>query len=242
MRHFKIKVVDLYVELTSRFALTVEICRDYLTEAPWTDFSIAVTQAEIDAKRAAFSAPLSEEQAECICLHEKFCLQLCRYDAFVMHAAAFMFRDRTYAIAAPRGVGKSTQLRLWQEKFGGEVRVINGDKPVVRLRSDGRFWIYGTPWCGKEGEQTNMSAPLCAICLLSRGTTDTASVAGERQYLDGLIRQVVFPTDERSMARGARLLARLIRTVPALSVALTPTAGAVDVTLAALTSPGRAKL
>lgn len=236
MKHFKISVAGLYVELTARFPLSAEICRDYLTDAPWTDFTVSASPEKIAKKRAAFSVPLTEEQAECICLHEEVCGHLCRYDAFVMHAAAFVFRGRTYAIVAPRGVGKSTQLHLWQEKFGSEVRVINGDKPIVRLNSDGRFWVFGTPWCGKEGEQTNMSAPLDALCLLSRGMTDAAQVVTERQYLEGLIRQVVFPTDERSMARGARLLARLIRSVPAVAVSLTPTAGAVNVTLEALAS------
>ena len=44
---------------------------------------------------------------------------------------------------------------------------MNDDKPFVRISEDGAK-IYGTPYCGKEGLNTNISVPLRAVCILER--------------------------------------------------------------------------
>ena len=178
--------------------------------------------------------PLTEEQAECICLHENLALKLVYHDAFVLHASLVSYKGKGYAIVAPRGVGKTVHTNMWKAKFGDDVTIINGDKPILRRQSDGTYLAYGTPWCGKEGQGVNAAVPLCGICLLSRGSRDLIKPVTIASYVDGIIRQVVFPTDTPSMIRGAHLLGDLIRTVPAIAAECTPTPNAAATVMRAL--------
>jgi hypothetical protein len=123
---------------------------------------------------------------------------------------------------------------MWQTRFGEDVTIVNGDKPILRRRPDGTYLAYGTPWCGKEGQGINAAVPLCGICLLSRGSRDLVKPVTVASYVDGIIRQVVFPTDTPSMIRGAHLLGDLIRTVPAIAAECTPTPNAAATVMRAL--------
>jgi len=235
MAHFKIRVADLLVDVVAKGDLTARICQPYLVDSAFTDISIYATPAQIKKKIASMPIPLTEEQAECICLHENLALKLVYHDAFVLHAALLSYKGRGYAIVAPRGVGKTVHAQMWQKRFGAEVTVINGDKPILRRQSDGTYIAYGTPWCGKEGMGVNAAVPLCGICLLARGAKDIVRPVTPEGYVSGIIRQVVFPTDTPSMIRGAHLLGDLIRTVPAIAADCTPTENAADLVMRALT-------
>ena len=224
MKHFKITVAGLYVSISARGELTYDICRPYLTDLPWSDITLYATPAQIAAKKKAMKISLTDEQAECIVLSDQLALKLLPHDAFLLHAAVIQYQDRCYAFCAPRGVGKSTHVQLWKQAFGdGLITVINGDKPIIRRQKDGRFYAYGTPWCGKERQGSPVGVPLDCITFIEQGQTDRAYTICEREYLDRLIGQVVFPADEHSMNRGAALLAAFMRQTPAAAAACTMT-------------------
>lgn len=235
---FKICVAGIFVSVRARYALSERICRPYRTDDVRSDLTLFVTTADIEKKRRSLPIGLDAEQAECICLHEQLALRLLPFDAFVLHAALLEYRGRGYAIVAPRGVGKSTHAGLWLDAFGKDVRVINGDKPIVRRAKDGRFSAYGTPWCGKEGWGVNASVPLSGICLLERGERDEARSVSEREYLEGVIGQVVFPVERATMSQSARLLAGMIRRVPAIAARCTINEQAARMVCRALTDKG----
>lgn len=234
MARFHIRVADINVEMIARGELTERICRPYLIDNGRTDLRVYTTAAQIGVKQRAMPIRLTDEQAECICLHENLSLQLLPFDAFVLHAALISYRGRGYAFVAPRMGGKTTHAKLWRARFGDDVRLINGDKPIVRWQKDGTFAAYGTPWCGKEELGENAAVPLCGVCFLSKGSEDVAREVTEREYLHMLIRQVVFPPDRSLMDRSAKLLARFIRTVPAVAAECTMTEHAAETVLRAL--------
>ncbi|MBR0443725.1 MAG: hypothetical protein IIX15_05230 [Clostridia bacterium] len=226
--NFKIRVAELNIAVSCRGTLAERICRPYMTSDARTDLRIFTTGADVARKQRELPIGLSDEQAECIALHEQLSLRLADHDAFVLHAALISYKGKGYAVVAPRGGGKTTHARFWQSAFGDEVRIINGDKPIVRLQKDGSFRAYGTPWCGKEGLGENASVSLCGICFISKGQKDSARKISEREYVDLLIGNVVFPADQGAMSRGAKLLARLIRTVPAVAAEGTMTEHAAE--------------
>jgi hypothetical protein len=80
----------------------------------------------------------------------------------------------------------------------------------------------------------NTAVPPCGICLLSRGSRDIVRPVTPEGYVNGIIRQVVFPTDPPSMIRGAHLLGDLIRTVPAIAADCTPTENAAAIVVRSL--------
>ena len=95
---------------------------------------------------------------------------LSRTGRCMFHAAAFVLEGRAYLLAADSGTGKSTQLGHLREAYGDGIRVINGDKPVLRLEADGTVTVHPSPWKGKEewGDDA-LSAPLGGTILLKQG-------------------------------------------------------------------------
>ena len=98
----------------------------------------------------------------------QFYRELLKFGGFYLHSSALEFEGRAYLFSGPSGMGKSTHSRLWQELWGDAVQVFNDDKPALR-RLDGRWFAYGTPWCGKDGINQNKKVPLAGICFLRRG-------------------------------------------------------------------------
>jgi hypothetical protein len=86
----------------------------------------------------------------------------------MLHSSAIAYRGNAYLFSGPSGVGKSTHTRQWQQTFGEAVQVFNDDKPALRY-VDGRWYAYGTPWCGKDGINQNKKVPLAGICFLKQG-------------------------------------------------------------------------
>lgn len=216
MKHFKISVAGLYVTISARGALTYDLCRSYLTDAPWSDITLYATPKEMEKKRASMPMPMTDEQAECLVLSDQLSLKLLPFQAFLLHAAVITKDDCTYAFCAPRGVGKTTHVTMWETAYGSSsITIINGDKPIIRRAKDGAFYAYGTPWCGKERRGTPTGVPLHCITFIERDTINRTLPVTHAQYVDRLIGQVVFPADPTSMNRGAALLADLIRSVPA---------------------------
>ena len=234
MSQLHIRVADIGVSLTARGALAARICQPYLSRDGRTDLRIYTTEAQIRAKQRTMPVPLTDEQAECICLHENLSLQLLPFDAFVLHAALISYQGRGYAIVAPRTGGKTTHAKLWQERFGSDVRIINGDKPIIRRQKDGTFMAYGTPWCGKEELGENAAVPLCGICFIRKSMQDAVHAVDEREYVERLIGHVVLPPERATMDRGARLMVRLVRSVPAVVADCTATPHAAEIVYQAL--------
>jgi hypothetical protein len=84
----------------------------------------------------------------------------------------------------------------------------------------------------------NAAVPLSAICLLERGERDEVRTLSEREYLQGVIGQVVFPAARDTMSQGARLLAGMIRRVPAIAAACTVSEQAARMVCRALVNKG----
>jgi hypothetical protein len=59
--------------------------------------------------------------------------------------------------------GKTTMARLWQDKPG--IVVLSDDRIILR-KSDGKIWIYGTPWHGEAMLASPSRAPLTAVYFL----------------------------------------------------------------------------
>ena len=97
----------------------------------------------------------------------QFYLELVNHNGFYLHSSAVLLDGRVYLFSGPSRAGKSTHTRLWQQIFGPEARVINDDKPAIRL-VDGKWIAYGTPWCGKDGINENASAPIAGVCFLKK--------------------------------------------------------------------------
>lgn len=219
---FTVRLCGLDVQVDNRYSHVERLCRDYVVPTAAPLFRVRVTEAEVEAYRAACGRPMTAAEAESALLYRAICGRLPAYDALLLHAAAFRMDGRGYAVSAARGVGKTTHLQAWKEIAGDRLTVINGDKPLLHRGSDGHWRMYGTPWCGKEGEQTNTSCPLNAILFLERGQVNTVTPSLPEDTAAGLLTATILPPTPALRERMADLIGRLVREVPAYRITCLP--------------------
>ena len=211
---FKIKIADLVVEIDNLHDQIEYICRDYLYKGEHCDFSIVISQKDIDDERERFkdSHLYNDAYIENICIYRQICLNLLRYDAFVMHAAVIGVDDYAYAFTAKSGTGKSTHICLWRQLLGERVYVINGDKPVLRF-IDGKLFAYGTPWCGKEMWNTNTRAELKGLCFIERGELNQIDKIEPQEAAPLIMKQILIPNDSFGVIKTFDLVDKMLKDV-----------------------------
>lgn len=157
------KIADLIVEIPEVGGLAAR-CRDYeCKEELGVDFII---RTELYPKEL-YSTEVERDSVVYMKTGAEFAGNILNYDGFYIHSSAVALDGKAYLFSGPCGIGKSTHTRLWQKKFGEAACVINDDKPVLR-RIDGTWYAYGTPWCGKDGINSNQKVPLAGVCFLKQ--------------------------------------------------------------------------
>ena len=210
-----IRIAELNIGIDNRYEYVERFCRGYIIDSGCDlDFTVAVTEDDIDGELAIATIPVSRGYAETICVYRAICDRVLReYDGFLLHAAVIEFEGRGYAFSAKSGTGKSTHIALWKKVFGDGVTVVNGDKPIVRYKN-GEFIAYGTPWCGKEGYGRNTFVPLRALCFLERAVENSIARMSPSDAVARVFNQVILPNDVESFDRMSTLLDRMLGAVP----------------------------
>ncbi len=135
------------------------------------------------------------------------------YNGLMLHASAAALGGRAYLFSGPCGRGKSTHTRLWQQTFGEAVQVFNDDKPALR-RLDGRWYAYGTPWCGKDGINLNQKWPLGGICFLEKSQENRIRRLPAAEALPLILAQTTYRLQPHSMELLLASLDSLLREIP----------------------------
>lgn len=226
---FCVRLAGITVEIDNRHNYVYEQCADYLCTDSAPAFRVSVSNAAVVDYMASCGRPMTHPEAESYLLYRRICERMPDFGVFLLHAAVVEMEGRGYAFSARRGTGKSTHTALWQSHFAGRATVINGDKPLIRKSPDGRFWAYGTPWCGKEGKQVNRKCPLTAICFLEQGKTNTVTVSSTADTAARLMEATIVPSDPLGQDRLAVLVGAAVRDVPAFTLTCRPDVEAAEV-------------
>lgn len=198
------------IRLQTRYSYVLEMCEPYLTsEKPW--FTVSASEQELLDEQA--DTDFSLDYCESICLYRKIALKLIEYDAFVLHAAVIRIGDKGFAFTGKSGAGKSTHTKLWKDYFGEKATIINGDKPVIR-KIKNQFVAFGTPWCGKEGWQTNDSVPLSSLSFIEQGKANKIHRLNTSEIVGKLFHQVLFPEKKEETLRFMELLNLFVEDIP----------------------------
>ena len=84
---------------------------------------------------------------------------------FAVHSASLLYKEKAWLFSGHSGMGKSTHTNLWHELF--QTPLLNGDLNLLGQK-DGRFLVYGLPWCGTSEIFTTETRELGGIVLLGR--------------------------------------------------------------------------
>ena len=210
-----IRIADLNICINNKYDYLEKLCRDYTvekTEAP--DMTVSVTDEQIAHEVSIAETQVSAGYAEGVCVYREICKRLpVEFGAYLFHSAVIEYKGDGFAFAAKSGTGKSTHISLWRKRFGSEVHVVNGDKPIMRFVGD-KLYAYGTPWCGKEGWQNNTSVPLKALCFVERSENNRIRRIGADEAVMLMFHQILTPSDLETVEALFPLLDRTLREVP----------------------------
>ena len=201
------KIADFKVTIKNRGGLIARLCEKYIDDFSSPDFTVAVS--DDDLLNEPTPSP-TKAYLESIAACRKLAYMLPAKDAFLLHAATFEIKGRGIAFLAKSGTGKSTHMLLWKELFGEELRVVNGDKPIVRLKDDTPF-AYGTPWCGKEGLSENRGIPLTDICFIVRSDKNETVALSPEEAVNRLFSQIIIPSGSENILKITELLDKTIK-------------------------------
>ena len=247
----KLAGVPLWLEV--RWPYTARLFADYrIDPAPEEENQYA---ALVQAADAASAQPLQvtdaeiEREQECppempqgfpldylesLAVYRRIAELLLARDVLLFHCSALELDGRAYLFTAPSGTGKSTHARLWRQVFGDRVTMINDDKPLLRRQPDGSWRVYGTPYGGKDGLQTNTSQRVCGIVLLERGTENKIEPVSARAAYPQLLAQTYHdPQQPQALLRTMDLVGEMAE-LPVYRLQCTISQQAVQTAYAAL--------
>ncbi|MCR5652865.1 MAG: hypothetical protein K6F88_03600 [Ruminococcus sp.] len=199
---FNYKIADIVFSADINYRYTFENMQDYRAdkdEIP--EFALEVTEADIENERVLSPYDVPAYVLEFTALYRKYIyIVMDRYDAFFFHCSAICVDNQAIMFTAQSGTGKSTHRNIWIKNFGDRVTVINDDKPIVR-KIDGVFYVYGTPWKGKEGFGENIRVPAKALCFLSRAEQNSIGPIDTISIVSKMLNQTVRPSQPELMGK-----------------------------------------
>lgn len=155
---------------------------------------------------------LTLEECEYIYTGDAYYRELILRGGLLLHASAVALDGKAYLFSAPSGTGKSTHTHLWLDLFKEKAKIINDDKPAIRL-IDGKFYACGTPWSGKTDESANEQISLQAIAYIIRSQDNHINKAAPQKAIKYILDQTLRPTGRDSMEKLLSLLDKLLTQV-----------------------------
>lgn len=216
---FTIRLAETDIGIDNRYDFVQRQCAGYLSTGT-PAFTVSVSEEEIREEWEKSTPEVKNSRrdkfgySESISIYRKICYTMPLYDALLLHSAALSAHGGAYLFSAPSGTGKTTHLKLWMRTHPGEVTIINGDKPLLKKQPDGSFTVYGTPWSGKEGWQSNISAPLKGLCFLRRGEVNAIRRLDEKESADRVMKQIVYPKDPAALTKTLMLSNDILYSAP----------------------------
>ena len=212
-----------------QYPYTEKLFEGYKTEEQGA--KIRVSREEIERERTPEQDwPMG--YLESLAIYRKICEQLVLKNVLLFHSSAIEFEKKAILFTGPSGTGKTTQTRNWKKVFHDQVRILNGDKPLVKVEPDA-VTVFGTPYAGKEGYQTNASAPVRCIVILNQAKENKVVRLSSKEAFPVLLSQTFKPVDSAAVVKTLNLVQTLSQ-VPIYRLECNLSLDAVKVLLQAL--------
>ncbi len=208
------RIADLNIKIEPKYENTSNRISAYLCNERHFDFDASATQAEINDYYNSNGGQFSTAACESSIILSKICQKVLEsYQGFFFHSSCLMLDGQAYVFSAKSGTGKSTHTALWRKHFGSRVTMINDDKPIIR-KTNGKFFVYGTPWMGKSNIGNNVSAPIKAVYILRRGSENKAVRIKPGDVFKEILEATVIPTEKAAMSELLALLDEFFSETP----------------------------
>jgi len=213
MTFFNITLARVPIYIKCLFPSTEVFCKNYLTEEKGK-YSVAINKEDIEYEKKISIYEAPDRYLETLALYRKIAELMIDENVLLFHCSALELDGDAYLFCGPSGAGKSTHARLWRETFiDKNVHVINDDKPLIRFEN-GKVYVFGTPWDGKERLSENRSAPIKGICFLNQSKINKITKITGTEALPLLMKQTYRSTDRNRLIKTIGLLNILCTRVP----------------------------
>ena len=155
------------------------------------------------------------------------------FGGFMLHSSAVVMDGKAYLFTADSGTGKSTHTSLWQKAFGEKARILNDDKPAIRIGEKG-IYACGTPWSGKTDLNINEIVPIGAIGFLERSENNRIERKQGGEVLNKLLKQTVRPPQMAEMDALLKYVDIVLKEVPVYSLGVNMTEDAAKMAFEAM--------
>lgn len=211
---FVYKIADIVFGADINYKYTYNVMRDYLApQGAEPEFCFKINREDLLREHQLSPHKLPDYAYESTAVYRKYIyVVLEKYDAFFFHCSAISVHNQAVMFTAQSGTGKSTHRNLWTKNFGDRVAVINDDKPIIR-RIDGRYYVFGTPWQGKEDLGANVKVEAKALCFLSRSDVNSIAPINPACIISKILNQTVRPNQAHLMSRLLELLDGFLKQV-----------------------------
>lgn len=211
---FAYKIADVVFNVNAIYKNTHRYMADYLAEkGEIPEFTVSITQEDLAYEKQVSSYDLPDYAYEFTAVYRKLLYVLLeKYDAFFFHCSSIAIENKAVMFTAKSGTGKSTHRNLWLKAFGDKVTVINDDKPIIR-KIDGVYYVYGTPWMGKEGMGNNVRVPAAALCFLSRSDENSIGKIDTFSVISKAMNQTIRPDNPKLMSNFLELFDGFLKQV-----------------------------
>ena len=213
-RRYTGKIGQVELQFQFRFDDTFRYFKNWLSECKdECSDPVHVTQQDFDDQKRW--GLVENPYAEFLLSAYRACDELLKYNRCIFHGAVFLWRGKAFIFTAHSGTGKSTQLFNWEKLYGDEIKIMNGDKPVLYSESN-RVMVYPSPWKGKEGlGDDSLSAPLGGIIILEQGKKNQIERLIPQKSIPQLFRRILFTVEtEESVHRAAAMIEAIVMNVP----------------------------
>ena len=152
---------------------------------------------------------------------------LARERGMIVHASGIDDGDRGMLFVGESGAGKSTLSNLWFRDNGGAV--FSDDRIILRKKSEGAYWMYGTPWHGEARYVSSRSARLAHIYFLQH---DKKNAVRSLNRADTVVEflKASFPPfwDNQGLEFAMAFLSALTEAVPCQALSFRPDLEIID--------------
>ena len=156
---------------------------------------------------------LNRSECEYLYMGASFYNCLIEFGGFMLHSSAVAYKGHAYLFSADCGTGKSTHTGLWLKAFGEDAKILNDDKPAIRIMNDGIF-AYGTPWSGKNNINEDIKVPVKGLCFLHRSAKNEITRISPKEIVPEMIKQLQRPTDVTRMDKLFESMEFVLNNVP----------------------------
>lgn len=146
--------------------------------------------------------------------------RMLEHGGIFLHASFIEVGGQAILFTAPKQTGKSTQAELWHRYR--EAEIINGDRALVR-KKNGKWYAWGSPYCGTSDICLNRELPIRAIVILSQAEENTARRVDARKALAALLDGCTFDSwDAVQVEKVMDIFDEILKEIPFYQLACTP--------------------